>query len=105
MKISIENIRHYDNMSYKSKVSNKEADAAAVKPKQDQVFIGSSSPQIEDKKIAEELAHNVIQDVRQATPQDKIESLKRQVAEGTYRPDVDMIASRILLGKGLAENE
>ena len=50
--------------------------------------------------IAGEAAHKVIQEVRSATTQDKIENLKQQVADGTYRPDAERIAARILLEKG-----
>lgn len=102
MKISSENsIRHYENtQAYKSKTSSKEMGAASVKTNRDQVIIGSSTPQIEEKKIAEELAHNVIQDVRKVTSEERIEQLKQQVADGTYRPDADKIASKILLEKG-----
>ena len=65
----------------------------------DQVFIGSDASQ-SDKMIAGEAVHKVIQEVRSATTQDKIENLKQQVSDGTYRPDAERIAARILLEKG-----
>jgi len=51
--------------------------------------------------IAGEAAHKVIQEVRSSTTQDKIENLKQQVADGTYRPDAEKITARILLEKGI----
>lgn len=103
MKIAINNkrIHHYDSLAYKSKLSVKETEVGKAGQNRDRIFIGSDASQ-SDKMIAGEAAHKVIQEVRSATPQDKIESLKQQVADGTYHPDAEKIAARILLEKGIA---
>lgn len=101
MKIGRESgIRFYDGMTYRSKSAGKGADVVKGQRNRDQVFIGADALQ-SDKMIAGEAAHKVIQEVRSATPQEKIENLKQQVANGTYQPDADKIATRMLLGKEL----
>ncbi len=102
MKIAINNkrVHHYDSLSYKSKLAAREMGAEKAGQNRDRVFIGSDASQ-SDKLIAGEAAHKVIQEVRRQTPQDKIESLKQQVADGTYHPDAEKIAARILLEKGI----
>ncbi len=93
-------IRFYDGMTYKSKSIGKGYKADRGQMNRDQVFIGADTLQ-SDKKIAGEAAHKVIQEVRSATPHEKIERLKQQVADGTYQPETDKIAARMLLGKEL----
>lgn len=101
MKIDInKRIHPYDGLSYKAKLAAKCMEAGKTSRNCDQIFIGSDASQ-SDKMLAGEAAHKVIQEVRSATPQDKIESLKRQVEDGTYRPDAEKIAARILLEKGI----
>lgn len=101
MKISSDNsIRHYDNITYKSRIRNMGSGLAAGKVNRDQVVFESGILQAADKKTAAEAAHRVILEVRTATPQEKIDSLKQQVKEGTYRPDAEEIVSRMLLEKG-----
>ncbi len=101
MKISIDKrIKPYDSLSYKSKFIARGNEAGKINQNRDQVFIGSDALQ-SDKMIAGEAVHKVIQEVRSMTPRDKIENLKQQVAEGTYRPDAEKIAARILLEKGI----
>ena len=101
MKIDInKRIHHSDSLSYKSKLAARGMEAGRTCQNRDQVFIGSDASQ-SDKMIAGEAVHKVIQEVRSATTQDKIESLKQQVEDGTYRPDSERIAARILLEKGI----
>lgn len=101
MKIGGEgSIRFYDGMTYKSKSISKGTGTVKGSRNRDQIFIGADALQ-SDKMIAGEAAHKVIQEVRSATPQEKIEQLKQQVADGTYQPDADKIATRMLLGKEL----
>lgn len=100
MKIAInKRINPYDSLSYKSKFTAKGIEAGKTRQNCDQVFIGSDASQ-SDKMIAGEAAHKVIQEVRSVTPQDKIENLKQQVADGTYFPDAEKIAACILLERG-----
>lgn len=100
MKIAInKSIHPYDSLSYKSKLAAKEIEAGKTRQNRDQVFIGSDALQ-SDKMIAGEAAHKVIQEVRSTTPQDKIENLKQQVADGTYCPDAEKIAACMLLERG-----
>lgn len=101
MKIGREgNIRFYDGMTYKSRSVGKGTGAVKGQRNRDQIFFGADALQ-SDKMIAGEAAHKVIQEVRSVTPQEKIESLKQQVADGTYQPEADRIATRMLLGKEL----
>lgn len=101
MKIAGEGgVRFYDGMTYRSKSIGRGNRTARGQMNRDQVFIGADTLQ-SDKKIAGEAAHKVIQEVRSATPQEKIERLKQQVAEGTYQPEADRIAAHMLLGKEL----
>lgn len=101
MKIAGEgSIRFYESMTYKSKSVGKGTGAVRGQRNCDQIFIGADALQ-SDKMIAGEAAHKVIQEVRSATPQEKIEQLKQQVADGTYQPDADKIVTRMLLGKEL----
>lgn len=101
MKITInKRIHQYDSLSYKSKLAAQGMKTGKACQNRDRVFIGSDASQ-SDKMIAGEAAHKVIQEVRSATSQDKIESLKQQVADGTYRPDAEKITARILLEKGI----
>lgn len=105
MKIFNENrIHHFDNMAYKSKSVSKSTEGTA-KLNRDSIFIGSSKLSQADKLIAGEAAHRVTQEVRTPTFPGKIEQLKQQVADGTYRPDAEKIAARILLEKGNAVDE
>ena len=86
MKISTENnIRRFDKPTYKVRTQGMD---------------GSGTPQLEEKKIAAEAASRVSREVRTPTSQERIESLKQQVREGTYRPDPEEIVSRMLLEKG-----
>lgn len=101
MKIGInKRIQHYDSLSYKSRLAAKGMEAGKTSQNRDQVFIGSDTSQ-SDKMIAGEAAHKVIQEVRSKASQDRIETLKQQVADGTYRPEAEKIAARILLEKGI----
>lgn len=101
MKISTENrIRHFENMTYKAKIKNMGAGLTSTSVNRDQVVFESGIAQASEKQIAAEAAHRVILEVRTPTPHDKIESLKQQVKDGTYRPNPEEIASRMLLEKG-----
>lgn len=94
-------VRFYDGMTYKSKSIGKGGKTSKGQRNCDQVFIGADRLQ-SDKMIAGEAAHKVIQEVRSATPEEKIETLKQQVADGTYQPEAEKIVARMLLGKELA---
>ncbi len=102
MKITIDNnVRRYDNMSYKATIRNKDTGIAAAERDRDHVIIDSSASRIKEKQIMAEAAGSVICEVRTPTSQEKIENLKRQVAEGTYQPDAERIAACILLEGGI----
>lgn len=101
MKISTDNnIRRFDKLAYKVKNQGMDAGFMSVKRNCDQIIIGSGTPQMEEKRIAAEAASKVSREVRTSTSQEKIEGLKQQVREGTYRPDPEEIVSRMLLEKG-----
>lgn len=101
MKISVEkSIQRFENMNYKSSNVSKGVHSSQTGMNLDQLIIGSSSSQIEEKKFVGEMSSQVMLSVRSATSQDKINMIKQQVQDGTYRTDAEMIASRILLEKG-----
>lgn len=100
MKIAVDNnIRRYD-LAYRSKIKKTDFDSLYTGKNTDRVIIGSGSSSISDKRIAGEAVHSVVKDVRTETSGEKIESLKQQIREGTYRPDAEKIVSRLLLEKG-----
>lgn len=66
----------------------------------DEILISANSRQIEEKKIAEDLAHKAMSQIRQTTPLEKLEKLETSILEGSYRIDPDALASRILLQRG-----
>ncbi len=106
MSISIEgNVRCFENMQYRSKVKGKKAGVAAADINRDHVFIGSGALQVKEKSFAEEAVGNVLLDIRRTTSQDKIETLKQQVADGTYHPDAEQIAACMLLERGIMPGE
>lgn len=101
MKISTENnIRRFDKPAYKVRNRGTGVEFATVRRNCDQVIIDSGTSRIEEKRIAAEAASRVSREVRTPTSQEKIENLKQQVREGTYRPDPEEIVSRMLLEKG-----
>lgn len=71
----------------------------------DEILITANSRQIEEKKITENLAQKTMSEIRQTTPPEKIEALKRAVSEGSYEVNADAAASRILLQKGAGADE
>ncbi len=98
MKISTgNNIHQYDSKIYRANKADAGVDEAVFRKKRDQILIDSGDRPIEEKRLVGELAYRVIKDVRTPTSQEKLESLRQQVHEGTYQIDVDKIVSRMLL--------
>ncbi|MCI8453621.1 MAG: flagellar biosynthesis anti-sigma factor FlgM [Lachnospiraceae bacterium] len=100
MKITIENkVRCYENMPYKSKNRGTGIDAVDAGKNRDSIFIASSISEFKEKQIVGEAVGRVMTDIRSSTPQEKIEALKQQIAEGTYQPDPEQIAACMLAGR------
>ncbi len=101
MKIAVDSaIRRYDNMAFKPKTRDTASSDAAAGKNIDRVIVGSDWFSAAEKRIAGEATQSVVTDVRAVTAPEKLESLKQQVQDGTYRPDADQIAARMLLWKG-----
>ncbi|MCI8512582.1 MAG: flagellar biosynthesis anti-sigma factor FlgM [Lachnospiraceae bacterium] len=100
MKITMEKqVRCYENMPYKSKNRGIGIDAVDAGKNRDSIFIASSISEFKEKQIVGEAVGRVMTDIRSSTPRDKIEALKRQIAEGTYQPDPEQIAACMLAGR------
>ncbi len=101
MKISAENrIRRFDSMTYPSRTQGTQSATAAGRVNRDQIILDAGGITAADKNTAAEAAHKVMLEVRTATPQEKIESLKQQVRDGSYQPDAERIVSCMLLEGG-----
>ncbi len=53
-----------------------------------------------DSKFAATLKDTLMKEVKQPSPQEKLDSLKQRIGDGTYQVDANKIAERILLYKG-----
>lgn len=63
----------------------------------DRITIGTSPEEIKEKAIIGQCAGKVLSEVRTNKSEERLEMLKQQVADGTYRPDAERIANKILL--------
>ena len=64
---------------------------------QDRITIGAGSENMKEKAIIGNCAGKLISEVRMSKPEEKLEMLKQQVADGTYRPDAEKIAAKSML--------
>lgn len=62
----------------------------------DQIIISSKTQQTNSDSFVENLTNSVCEEVRATTSDDKLESLKNEIASGTYRIDIDEIAKRMI---------
>ncbi len=101
MGISIDSVRHhYINTVTSGNVENKEVSKSGKGGQFDEILITSSSRQVEEKKMTEELSKRILSEVSVPASQEKIADLKQQIAQGSYQVDVDKLVEKILLQKG-----
>lgn len=110
MGISIDSSVDSIRKTYKNQVTSDAAESKNLSgcPKDrkfDEVIITSSSRQVEEKKMAEELTRRVLSEVNIPTPEAKIEELKQKVGDGSYQIDIDRLVDKILLQGGEQTDE
>lgn len=64
---------------------------------QDRITIGASRIELKEKAIVSHCTDKLVKEVRMSKSEEQLERLKQQVADGTYRPDAEKIAAKILL--------
>ena len=64
---------------------------------QDRITIGAGSENMQEKAIISRCTGKLINEVRMSRSEEKLEAIKQQVADGTYRPDAEKIASKIMM--------
>lgn len=84
---------------------NKPVQKVREERKFDEVLITASSRQTDEKKVMEGLVQDVMSSVYHEVPDDRIEALKDEIANGGYRVDADAVARRMLLAEGEEGNE
>ena len=89
-------IAQYESNNYRVKTDSKKH-TEDISVQQDRISIGSSPEKLKEKTIIGKAAATVTAEIRTAKSEDRLEMLKQKVADGTYRPDAERIASKILL--------
>ena len=98
---SVDSIRKtYKNQAVSDAAESKNLYRCPKDRQFDEVIITSSSRQVEEKKMAEELTRRVLSEVNIPTSEAKIEELKQKVEDGNYQIDIDKLVDKILLQRG-----
>ncbi|WP_077612077.1 flagellar biosynthesis anti-sigma factor FlgM [Clostridium sp. Marseille-P2415] len=71
----------------------------------DEITIRSASQEAQDSKFISTLKNILMKEVEQPASEEKLDSLKQRIENGTYQVDANKIADRILLYKGADFNE
>lgn len=71
----------------------------------DEVLISASGREKDEKRITEGLVREVMDKVHGQVPQERMEALKKAVADGTYQVDADAVARKMLLTEGDSADE
>ncbi|MCP1102539.1 anti-sigma28 factor (negative regulator of flagellin synthesis) [Aequitasia blattaphilus] len=101
MRISVDGFnRHYTKSPSAANKSNQENLKMERGKQFDKIVISSDQPVIDEEKIVEEAKKEILKEVGRSANDEKIASLKSQVANGTYKIDVDEIVKRMLLQGG-----
>lgn len=64
---------------------------------QDRITIGAGSENMQEKAIISRCTGKLINEVRMSRSEEKLEAIKQQVVDGTYRPDAEKIAAKIMM--------
>lgn len=98
MKISLNNISPYrpDTLGYSKPDGRISGDTRAA-GNYDAITIQSSSRQIQEKTFSEALSRRIVSEVKETADPGKVESIRQQVAAGTYQIDPYAIASKMML--------
>jgi len=62
----------------------------------DQIIISSKTKQVHSDSFVENLTNNISKEVRTNVSTDSIESLKNEIANGTYQVDLNEIANKMV---------
>lgn len=98
MKISLNNISNYrPELPPVSKATAKAMNTEKDNRNYDAIIIQSDSRQIAEKTFSSSLARAVSGEVRSTqASEEKVQNIKNQIANGTYRIQFEQIASRML---------
>ncbi len=77
----------------------------SAKTNYDEITIRSVSQETMDSKFVSVLKNVLMKEVEQPASEEKLDSLKQRIDDGTYQVDANKIAERILLYKGADCNE
>ncbi|MCP1109152.1 anti-sigma28 factor (negative regulator of flagellin synthesis) [Lachnospiraceae bacterium PF1-21] len=106
MRISNDSFKHRCANSLSTDKKNVNEGMKMERSKQfDEVLLSKEKSTPDEKQIIEELTKKVRLETLKGTDSNKITSLKRQIAEGSYQIDIDEIAKRILLQGGMNKDE
>ncbi len=98
MKISLNNIRPYrPNAVGYTKSDTRVSGENKARGNYDAITIQSNSRQIQEKTFSEALSRRIVSEVRQPAAPEKVETIRQQVAAGTYHIDPYAIASKMML--------
>ncbi|MBR5229704.1 MAG: flagellar biosynthesis anti-sigma factor FlgM [Firmicutes bacterium] len=89
-------IAQYESNNYRTKTDSIKK-TGEISVQQDRITIGSNPETLKEKTIIGKAAATVTAEIRTAKSEDRLELLRQQISEGTYRPDADRIAAKILL--------
>ena len=62
----------------------------------DQIIISSKNKPSDSDSFTENLVNDICQEVRTSVSSDKLENLKKEIINGTYKIDTDEIAAKII---------
>ena len=97
---------NFFNTLYNTSMARQNQDQSGInasestKNNYDEITIRSASLEAMDSKFAATLKDTLMKEVKQPSPQEKLDSLKQRIGDGTYQVDANKIAERNLLYKG-----
>ncbi|EXG83348.1 negative regulator of flagellin synthesis (anti-sigma28 factor) [Clostridium sp. ASBs410] len=97
---------NFFNTLYNTSMARQNQDQSGInasestKNNYDEITIRSASLEAMDSKFAATLKDTLMKELKQPSSQEKLDSLKQRIGDGTYQVDANKIAERILLYKG-----
>lgn len=97
---------NYFNTLYNTSMIRQNQDPSGInasessKNNYDEITIRSASSEALDSKFAAALKNMLMKEVKQPLSEEKLDSLKQKISDGTYQVDANKIAERILAYKG-----